>query len=87
MDNCYFLISVIENKIIRLDYFKTYQNIYACKYNYPICFTANNASIMINLLSLHNLIYLLSATHILYLGKEVCKAEFSVFFKQSYVQD
>nr|YP_009391206.1 hypothetical protein [Dipterocladia arabiensis]ARW59350.1 hypothetical protein [Dipterocladia arabiensis] len=83
MDSYYFLINIVKHRIIRLDYFKICKNIY----NYPICFTSNNSDLMVNLLSLHNAINLLSTDHILYLGKEVCKAELSVFCKQSYVQD
>nr|YP_009395959.1 hypothetical protein [Dasya naccarioides]ARW65145.1 hypothetical protein [Dasya naccarioides] len=85
MDNGYFLIRVIKNFSIELYYFSSVKNNYI--YKYPICFCANDIYLIIDLISLHDLINTISFTHLIYLGKELYKAELSIFYNQIYIQE
>ena len=85
MDNSYFLIRVMKNFSIELYYFSSIKKSYI--YNYPICFCANDINLIIDLLSLHDLINLISSTHLIYLGKELYKAQLSIFYNQIYIQE
>lgn len=85
MDCSYFLIRVVKNFSIELYYYSSKKNNYI--YNYPICFCANDIHLIIDLLNLHDFINMISSTHLIYLGKELYKAELSIFFNQIYIQE
>nr|BCB92343.1 hypothetical protein [Grateloupia asiatica] len=89
MDNFYCLIRLQKNRTISLCLFESIQNSLENydKNIYPICFTAVSADSMYILLSKHDLFKKLSINHVLYLGQELYKAELSVIFNQSYVQN
>ena len=55
--------------------------------NYPTCFTTNSANSTFRLICLCDCFNNLSISHILYLSKELYKAELTVYMKQKYVQD
>nr|YP_008144696.1 hypothetical protein [Grateloupia taiwanensis]AGO19819.1 hypothetical protein [Grateloupia taiwanensis] len=89
MDDFYCLIRLQKNRTISLCLFESIQNNIK-NYNknvYPICFTAVSADSMYILLSKHDLVKKLSMNHVLYIGQELYKAELSVIFDQSYVQN
>nr|YP_009295358.1 hypothetical protein BI108_pgp037 [Dasya binghamiae]AOH77370.1 hypothetical protein [Dasya binghamiae] len=89
MDKFYCLIRVIKKKRIELYCFRRLNNIddNSFIYTYPICFTANSFKTITYLFNLHNIINMLSINHILYLGKELFKAELSLFSHQIYIQE
>lgn len=54
---------------------------------YPVCFTSYQSVSIYKLLYLYNDFSNLSITHLLYIAKELYKAELSLYFKQIYIQD
>lgn len=61
---------------------------YNCRYtNYPTYFTVNNCSSAYRLICLYDYFNNLSVSHLLYLSKELYKAEIAIYMKQNYIQD
>jgi len=90
MDNFYCLIKIINNtEKIEIYCFRHFIKISDNKTfnSYPLCFTAYDFNSIFLLLSLHYLLNLLSLPHILYLGKELFKAELALFSEQIYIQE
>nr|YP_009244093.1 hypothetical protein Gele_080 [Gelidium elegans]AMK96335.1 hypothetical protein Gele_080 [Gelidium elegans] len=54
---------------------------------YPVCFISYQSALIYRLLDLYNDSSNLSITHLLYIAKELYKAELSLYFKQVYIQD
>nr|YP_009326741.1 hypothetical protein [Membranoptera platyphylla]AMJ16998.1 hypothetical protein [Membranoptera platyphylla] len=82
MDDYYFLVRVNHSQKIELYCF---DKIMTC--SYPTCFTGSSMNILLDLLSLHNIIKSISIIHALYLGKELSKAEIVLFTNQKYIQE
>nr|YP_009546554.1 hypothetical protein [Gelidium kathyanniae]AYO27902.1 hypothetical protein [Gelidium kathyanniae] len=55
--------------------------------NYPICFTSYQSVLIYKLIYLYDGFSILSIFHLLYIAKELYKAELSLYFKQVYIQD
>nr|YP_009510811.1 hypothetical protein [Gracilaria gracilis]AXI96484.1 hypothetical protein [Gracilaria gracilis] len=83
MDSYYCLIKVVDNyKIICCCFPKTNCPIR----DYPICFTADNYSLINHLISQHNYINLFSIQHIQYISIELYKANLCLLLSQAYIQ-
>ncbi len=90
MDNTYCIIRNIYNKKIELciyDIIENNININTIYLKYPICCTASNTRQLFHLLNLIEKVAFLSPQHILYIGKELYKAEISVLIHQKYIQE
>jgi len=91
MDLFYCLIRVVFHKkiaiyfVVRKDQFNSSNQ--CCINLYPTCFTAYSANSLIKLLSLHECFSISSIEHLLYLGKELYKAEIALIFNQIYIQE
>ena len=83
-DSNYCIIS-LNRGIIKLSLF-----IIINQYNHQSCqinFSANSSYLLFHLISKHSSLYkYISLNHILYIGKEVYKAELSNIFHQVYIQ-
>lgn len=83
-DSNYCIIS-LNRGIIKLSLF-----IIISQYNnqkYQINFSANSSYLLFHLISQHSSLYkYISLNHVLYIGKEVYKAELSNIFHQIYIQ-
>ena len=91
MDSFYCLVRIILNKQLSLYYlhFTSSRN-FTNKIktiDYPICFTARSSQNIIKLISLHSCFDLITHNHAFYLGRELYKAELSLFLKQIYIQN
>lgn len=82
---CLILINKTDNSNIELRFLQYDYSILF--YNYPICFTASNASVMFALLFKNGILQHFSSAHLLYLGKELFKAEISFLLQQKYIQE
>lgn len=96
MDSIYCLIKIKYNQYIELRIYspndlsankKTSSTRLIYKYSYPLCFTASNSKILFILLSYYNRLNVLSYSHLLYLGKEIYKAEVALQLGQVYIQE
>ena len=78
----YFIIRAIHDKNVILIF---YYN--ASSSNYPACFTTSSSTLAFRLMCLCDCFNNLSISHLLYLSRELYKAELAIYMKQNYVQD
>nr|AOM64551.1 hypothetical protein Riqu_072 [Riquetophycus sp.] len=83
MDNYYCLI---RTKSLNINLY-----FFSCRFDstnqYPICLTSNSSNKIYELMKYHNKFLNLSLTHLLYLGRELYKAELAIQIGQLYIQN
>lgn len=87
MDNSYFIIRIVNKRVIEIHYCE-YKD-YLKKNSYPVCFYIylHDFDIIISLLMKYIKVTNCSTEHKVYLGKEIFKAQISCNLHQQYIQD